>query len=126
LARMVHAEIKLRKRVDWTTIEELSHMEVPTTPDIPRGVLTFPDGGLGKIMKKPKNAKKPDYTTATSEEDSDSDGGRKTVAGPHSNAVGSSTTTSVAINQVRKSTKKAKANAKTTKHTCKIRGGGIG
>lgn len=81
LARGVYAEVALGKRVDWTTVKEAKHVKQPTTSDIPRGILAFPDapnGGMGVTRSTPASKANEDIScdTATSEEDADSDGSR--------------------------------------------------
>jgi hypothetical protein len=79
LARGVYAEVALGKRVDWTTVKEGKHVTRPLTSDIPRGILRFPDapnGGMAVTRSTTKAMEDATYHSATSEEDSDSDGSR--------------------------------------------------
>jgi len=78
IARGVHTEVTLGKRVDWSTIKERgSKIKVPHPSNglIQMGVLTFPDGGLGhfKTIVNPPIAHD---DTEDSTTDDDSDGAR--------------------------------------------------
>ena len=95
ICRMVYAEVVLHKVVDWTTIKFAKRITMPTERDIPRQ-RTFPNGGLGRVLKvKPSNR---EYETDESAPDSDSDGAR----GPRvpRGAAAHATTTVVEGNEV--------------------------
>lgn len=74
ICRMVWAELKLGKTVDWTTIKSTPRVHIPRAPSIPRGVLKFPQGGLINPTIAPKLREEP-YHTDDSPDTSDSDGG---------------------------------------------------
>lgn len=80
IARGVHAEVKLNKRVDWSTLKAVGdNIKIPTPANglIPMGVRRYPHGGLGKIktMIGPIDR----YETDPSSTDSDSDGSHAVV-----------------------------------------------
>jgi hypothetical protein len=58
ICRMVWAELKLEKVVDWTTLKAAPGIHIPTQRDIPRGVLKFPEGGLSikrmRLVREPR------------------------------------------------------------------------
>jgi hypothetical protein len=74
ICRMVWAEVKLGKAVDWTTIKSTPRVIIPRDPVIPRGVLRFPEGGLTNPATAPRVREEP-YHTDDSPDTSDSDGG---------------------------------------------------
>jgi hypothetical protein len=74
ICRMVWAEVKLKKVVDWRTLKGAQNITMPTERDIPRGVLKFPGGGLS--IKRTQPEKPDEYETDDSDPDSDSDGGQ--------------------------------------------------
>lgn len=89
ICRMVWAEVKLKKSVDWRTVKSSPAVTVPTTADIPRGVLLFPDGGLSILRTQ---VEVPDhYATDDSSPDSDSDGHRPEVPANSPSAPGART-----------------------------------
>jgi hypothetical protein len=45
ICRMVWAEVVLKKKVDWRMIKQAKNITMPEEPDIPMGVLRFPNGG---------------------------------------------------------------------------------
>jgi hypothetical protein len=77
ICRMVWAEVVLKKKVDWHTIKQAKNITMPEEPDIPTGVLRFPNGGLNftKVIVGKEE-----------EKDNDSDGTRpykvNTAPGP--------------------------------------------
>jgi len=76
IARGAYVEVVLKKEVDWTTIKESLYVQRPKVGLIPRGVLKFPEGGLGPIRSDPHNKDTVTPHTDESEEDNDSDGTR--------------------------------------------------
>ena len=102
IARGVYAEVALKKDVDWSTIKGSIYVQRPDIGLIPRGVLKFPEGGLGSIRSDPQDKSTIEVDTAESEEDSDSDGTRApkiaqaidqtvtTTEGQHPNVEGGS------------------------------------
>jgi hypothetical protein len=72
ICRMVWAELKLGKVVDWTTLKAAPGIHIATQRDIPRGVLKFPEGGLSVRRTIPEKADP--YVSSDSSPDSDSDG----------------------------------------------------
>lgn len=52
IARMVYAEVALKKVVDWRTLRVGKGSPRPTTRDIPRN-RKYPKGGLGKLVHDP-------------------------------------------------------------------------
>lgn len=75
LLRNVHDEVKLDKRVDWSTVKGvLDKVKIPALANrlILMGVLRYPASGMGRT--KPKVAPANTYLTQTSSEDFDSDG----------------------------------------------------
>ena len=76
IARGAYAEVVLKKEVDWSTIKESTYVSRPENGSIPRGVLKFPEGGLGPIRKDAQDKSTIEISTSESEEDSNSDGAR--------------------------------------------------
>ena len=76
LARGAYAEVALNKEVDWSTVKESAYVTRPENGSIPKGVLTFPEGGLGPIRSTPRNQPPVQIESEESEEDDDSDGTR--------------------------------------------------
>jgi hypothetical protein len=72
ICRMVWAELKLRKMVDWRTLKAAPDIHIPTEQDIPRDVLKFLGGGLS--IRRTQVEKPEDYETSDSDPNSDSDG----------------------------------------------------
>jgi hypothetical protein len=72
ICRMVWAELKLGKMVDWRTLKAAPGIHIPTEQDIPRGVLNFLGGGLN--IRRTQVEKPDEYETSDSDPDSDSDG----------------------------------------------------
>jgi hypothetical protein len=72
ICRMVWAELKLGKMVDWRTLKAAPSIYIPIEQDIPRGVLKFPGGGLS--IRRTQVEKPNEYETSDSDPDSDSDG----------------------------------------------------
>jgi hypothetical protein len=72
ICRMVWAELKLGKMVDWRTLKVAPGIHIPTERDIPRGVLKFSGGGLS--IRRTQVEKPDEYETSDSDPDSDSDG----------------------------------------------------
>jgi hypothetical protein len=85
ICQMVWAEVVLKNKVDWHTIKQAKNITMPEEPDIPTGVLRFPNGGLN-FTKVIVDKEKEEDNTKGSEEDNDSDGTRShkvnTVPGP--------------------------------------------
>jgi hypothetical protein len=73
ICRMVWAEVVLKKKVDWRTIKQAKNITMPEEPDIPTGVLRFPNGGLNST-KVIVGKEEEEDNTKESEEDNDSDG----------------------------------------------------
>jgi hypothetical protein len=85
ICRMVWAEVVLKKKVDWRTIKQAKNITMLEEPDIPTGVLRFPNGGLN-FTKVIVAKEEEEDNTEESEEDNDSDGTRphkvNTAPGP--------------------------------------------
>jgi hypothetical protein len=69
--RMVWAELKLEKMVDWRTLKAALGIHIPTEQDIPRGVLKFLGGGLSVRIQVEKADP---YETSDSSPDNNFDG----------------------------------------------------
>ena len=76
IARGAYAEVALNKEVDWSTIKETTYVQRPDIGSIPRGVLRFPEGGLGAIRSDYRNKESQEVDTEESEEDDNSNGTR--------------------------------------------------
>jgi hypothetical protein len=72
ICRMVWAELKLGKMVDWRTLKAALGIHIPTKRDIPRGVLKFPGGGLS--VRRTQVEKADPYEMSDSSPDSNSNG----------------------------------------------------
>jgi hypothetical protein len=72
ICRMVWAELKLEKMVDWKTLKIAPGIHIPTERDIPRGVLKFLGGGLS--IRRTQVEEPDEYKTSDFDPDSDSDG----------------------------------------------------
>ena len=70
---MVWAKVILKKKVDWCTIKQSKNITMPEKPDIPTGVLRFPNGSLN-ITKVIVGKKEEEDNTEESEEENDPDG----------------------------------------------------
>jgi hypothetical protein len=69
ICRMVWAELKVGKLVDWTTLKAVPGIHIPTERDIPRGVLKFPGDGLS--IKRTVPEKTDPYVSSDSYPDND-------------------------------------------------------
>jgi hypothetical protein len=75
ICRMVWAKVVLKKKVDWRTIKQAKNITMPEEPDIPTGVLRFPNGGFN-FTKVIVSKEEEEDNMEESEEDNDSDGTR--------------------------------------------------
>jgi hypothetical protein len=87
ICRMVWAELKLGKMVDWRTLKAAPGIHIPTERDISRGELKFPGGGLS--IRRTQVEKADPYETSNSSPDSDSDGSQSSKLSNNPTAVAS-------------------------------------